>query len=372
MKSSFAFAMFASLLLGVCTGCSRQEAKSKGGATSETQVSNMVLVAIGNDALTYKDLIDFIELRLNVDRILRAKRMNIRAEASKKAEFARAGFSGWIERKLMVAEAKRLGLRVEKRAVDEKLNNITNKINAAKNDRKRAEYTKFFTDERIAKLRASFEEELWAKMAQDEICKAAEIVKDEEIDFRFKQVADYNSIAQKTNDLVFAHATNVWKKLSAGGNWSEFVTKYSEEKTIEADGEWTIFSIEELERQGDEIKDIILKLKPGEFTPPIENDGGVNILQLASIEGENEGKPPSYRINRIYFRLPLFYTVPTRDEMIKVVKDFHRNELYQKWLQEAKKKSNIKYPNGENIINSIAMMIGKSTAAQRPNRWEAR
>ena len=353
MKSFSILGIAAAAALILVSGCSRQDVDDNKGGT--TKRDSTVLAAMGEDVFTRADMDEFVDLRVTVEYLVNEKFKKGREQAFKR-NLITSSINGWIERTLLLQEARHLGCEADQKEVEDKVASIMKGLPALR--QKNATLAESITEEWMESLRASIRDELMAQAAFKAITAAAQTVTDDEINLRFRQLADYNDMAQKTNDLVMARATNVWEKLKAGADWDETVTMYTEEPDTLGHGEWSVFTPDDLERMGNGFDEVVLGLEEGGFSAPIENDNGVMILQLAELLEGDKSNTHNYKLNRIYFKLPFFYKVPTREEMQKVVSEMHQNEIYGKWLAKAKESVKVEYPSGENVLSGIITELG--------------
>lgn len=146
-----------------------------------------------------------------------------------------------------------------------------------------------------------------------------------------------NSVAAQTNALVYAQATNVYLKIKSGRLlFEEAVEDYSEAEEATSDGAWNEFLLSELRDEAELVK-LLPGMSPGDITPPIESDNGLAILKLSStgeFTGKDGEKQPTYRLARIFFRLPLFYEKPAREELEKAILEKRANEALQAALKK--------------------------------------
>lgn len=219
----------------------------------------------------------------------------------------------------------------------------------------RADYAKKFAAtykkksiEDVKKLLSPASAELLAKDAEREALaeKTEKALRDgidkkmdeAEIKRVYDNIATMNETAAKTNALVFARARSVYNQIKSGKLlFEEAVEDYSEAEETEDGGVWNEFLISELKDEAELIARLPT-MSPGDITPPIENDNGLSIMKLVSIGEYRKGDAapePTYRLARVFFRLPLFMEVPTREELEKAILDKRRGEAVGKALQKA-------------------------------------
>ncbi|MBQ5531246.1 MAG: peptidylprolyl isomerase [Kiritimatiellae bacterium] len=137
-----------------------------------------------------------------------------------------------------------------------------------------------------------------------------------------RNIETMNETAAKTNTLIFARARNVYNQVKSGKlTFEEAVEDYSEAEETEDGGAWNEFLISELKDEP-ELTARLPTMSPGDITPPIENDNGLSIMKLVSIGEYRKGDAapePTYRLARVFFRLPLFMEVPTDEELTDAI-----------------------------------------------------
>lgn len=142
-------------------------------------------------------------------------------------------------------------------------------------------------------------------------------------------IAKWNADMAKTNAIQFAKATNVWEKLKAGADFVKTARVNTEApEEIEDNCEWATIDDKFMDDEP-ALKAAVKALKPGEFTPPIEADGGILIVRLDSLE-EDSG----YAVSRIFFRKGNTLTPAPRSEIVATALKKHAKELFKRRLGE--------------------------------------
>ena len=155
-----------------------------------------------------------------------------------------------------------------------------------------------------------------------------------------KVIADimkWNADMAKTNALQFAKATNVWEKLKAGADFvktARLNTELTDE--IEDDCEWATLDDRLLSDEPALLKQI-KALKVGEFSPPVEGDGGILIVRLNSMEEDN-----GYNISRIFFRKGNVLTPAPKKDIVAAAEKKHVESLFKRKLGELVKNATVK------------------------------
>lgn len=158
-------------------------------------------------------------------------------------------------------------------------------------------------------------------------------IPDSYVDYTIKSIKDYNAKMALTNALIYAQATNVWNQLKAGADFAEMAIKYS---TIpderESKGEWGTVDVRQLQDEPG-IAEWGRKLQVGEISPPFEGDNGLMIMRLDT----RDDKMSEFGISRIFFELPQFYEVGTREGIVRDAKRRNAQSTFQQKLTELEK-----------------------------------
>jgi hypothetical protein len=157
-----------------------------------------------------------------------------------------------------------------------------------------------------------------------------------------------NEIAEATNALVYATASNVYSRIQSGEDFLELAKKYDELPVHGGPGEWGRITASWYSDDVEFLK--LLKNTPeGGITPPIEADEGlliVKVLSKKTIE-ENEEQKDIYDLQRIYFRLPIFYKEEGDEEIKKNIHKAKCQKLAREIIDKAINDVVVEYPNGK-------------------------
>jgi len=180
----------------------------------------------------------------------------------------------------------------------------------------------------------------------NEVAKTAEItITDKMVSDRLQQIKRSNERVAATNDLVFAKATNVWRRIVSGElEFERAASEFSEDEYIKDGCAWGTFSHDQLADE-DAVLALLPTLKTGDITPPVASDGGVAILRK---DEDDDGR--TYSFSRVFFRLPYFYDEETPEEARAALKDLKFHEAIQKAIMDSAAKLKIEYPNGTNLV----------------------
>jgi len=158
---------------------------------------------------------------------------------------------------------------------------------------------------------------------------------------RLAEIKDYNTRMDATNALIHARANNVWLKLKAGASFERMVDLYTEIPEERMDkGEWGTLDKRLLADYPALLK-AVLKLKPGEFSAPVEGDNGLMIVRL---DGKNESEgEDEYALSRIFFQLPMFALEDPPEKLIARAQEEHATRVWAETLMKLEKDAKIEY-----------------------------
>ena len=134
-----------------------------------------------------------------------------------------------------------------------------------------------------------------------------------------------------------------WASLNAGVSWETVATNCTEDALWDpslADNwkEWMSLDLNKLEPSN--LQEAVSKLKPGEYTRPIETDEGLIIVKLLSREGN------FVSLARILVRLGVVVEFPDRESAIKMIGRQKNHDFQKDLISSLRKKAKIDYPYG--------------------------
>jgi len=171
------------------------------------------------------------------------------------------------------------------------------------------------------------------------------VVTGESVTNRIKAICRYNERMTATNALIFAQATNVWKRIiSKELTFEQAATNYSEDAYLDMGCEWGTFSRDQI-ADDPSVLAILPNLKVGDITPPLESDGGLGILRLDEIEQDK-----NFTFSRVFFKLPMFFDVESPEQARAVLLEKAQENLIRNELSATRAKMRIEYPSGTNLF----------------------
>lgn len=249
----------------------------------------------------------------------------------------RSGYAKvWVEDRVLEDAAKAAGVEVPE-ALVEKCRDAAFRNFRAKGDSGCDDFMKLsgFTrdlweDQVMSSARRLVMKDYWAKQEPANL----------PTNYADKVIADikkWNIDMAKTNALQFAKATNVWEKLKAGADFVKTARVNTENvDEIEDDCEWGSLDDKFFEDEPAVVNQL-KAMKPGEFSPPIEGDGGIMILRLNFIEDDG-----SYNVSRIFFRKGNVLTPAPKKEIVAAAEKKHVEDLFKRKLGELVGKAKVK------------------------------
>ena len=321
----------------VISGCGERTAtETVGEKTDDNKVNTAdeTLVTVGTASLTRNQVEKMAELRTKMAKLSRPKITSQQLDkVAKRAKKEAVPF--FVQSRVYTDYLSSCGVTVDQAERDEYKTSMAKSYKMNDFD----EIKSGLTDEEFAMLEDQISGLLAVKKAKATILEKAGIqISDGEIDDFIAKVDRMNAIAAATNAVVYAHATNVWQKIaSQETTFEEAVEDYSEDESLDEGGEWGRFSLDNL-RDEETLVEWLLKLSPGAISPPIESDNGLTIIKL--LESPTASNP-TYRIARIYFRLPLAWEKATREDALEVLTKRAENAAIKSTFEELASKIGI-------------------------------
>lgn len=339
---------------GLCTlllaGCSGDDGSARGATEAavestgpaQADAGETIVATVDGDELKIKDIEAEIALRKAIAR-LRKRRLTEREENAIASRYSRVAAQAFIEERLLFYYAKehKLAIPAEER---EKY-----AFAVAKSCRKKSfeEVLKHLGENERRLIERDIDRVLTINTAKKDIKAQAKItIAPEDVEKARKSIDAANVRAAATNDLVFARATNVWKKISGGElTFAEAAADYTEiPQEMSGGGIWGAFDSAQLAATDEELAKHLENLAIGEFTPPIEADNGLCIIKLDAKKPAKGAGAFEYDLSRIFFRLAEWYETPTVEEMRDLMQKEAENAAVRRKLEELSRKHRITGP----------------------------
>lgn len=164
-----------------------------------------------------------------------------------------------------------------------------------------------------------------------------------EIDRLYKRYLEYNKACAASNTLIWAKATNIWKRAASGEAFRKLQEKFDEDEYKSDDGEWGVFTAENFAGD-DDLQKFWPDMSPGWISPPVEGDNGLMVLKVLAVDG------PRKKLARIFLHLPLFLEETDKEALAKEVRSARLLSEYNKFVSGLVEKAKIEYPNGTEIF----------------------
>lgn len=166
---------------------------------------------------------------------------------------------------------------------------------------------------------------------------------EKEISKVISNITLYNKNAAATNRIFYAEASNVWQQVASGKiSFDDAQRDFTKEDLDADDLSWGAFRAGDLDEYPN-LKPFVLKMSPGDITPPVEADNGILIVRLDNNEDGN------FELSRIAFNKAIVYDMPSRDTVRQQLIEKWKKTKYRKMLQQLRKKAKIEYPYGKVI-----------------------
>lgn len=185
-------------------------------------------------------------------------------------------------------------------------------------------------------------------------------VSEEEVGRYFRGISNRMAKCERINRRATNQIERAWKELNGGHPWDVVATNYTEDALLDkslADNwkDWLSINLNKIEPM--DLMVAVSKLKPGEYTRPIETEEGMVIVKLLERDGD------FCSMARILVRMAVAVDMPGREAAIKNIRKEKEVAFQKKTLVELKKKTKIEYPYGKRF----AFKIWEEPVAQ-PNR----
>lgn len=298
----------------------------------EVVLSEGTLVRVGAEQLTSQRLEKTIDVRVKLACRMQPK-MDERQIRRLRADLRKNGIEKYKQDYVIRAYARENDISLAS-------TEVSNQFEKLLGGKKRAEgFRRTLTEEEREIADDLVEADLlFAEVKRQVLAKADISIAEDELAANMKKIMDYNRMAAATNALVYAQASNCWRRIVSGElSFLEAAKRYdqsgedSDERIY-----WGEFPLSALSADA-ELCARLIKMKPGEITPPIEADNALLVVQLDGIvqnekPGETLRPEAYYQLNRIFFKLPLLYDQPTEDELRTEMKKMKSRKVLEDFL----------------------------------------
>ena len=217
-----------------------------------------------------------------------------------------------------------------------------------KSDAKTPEDLAAFFDELAPSFRRQFSRESRCQAmfaAQPELA-----VTDGDVVKFYTSVSNKMILCARINSGASNRIERAWRELEGGRPWEVVATNYTEDALVDeslADNwkDWMSLKLSKIEPM--DLMVAVSKLKPGEYTKPIEMDEGLVIAKLLERDGD------FCSLVRILVRMAEDVEVPPHDAAVRKIRKVKEAEFQKKLLHELKAKAKIEYPYGRKFAFRI-------------------
>lgn len=350
MKTSRVELISLCLLPALFFGCSRSNVDTTSASNATLGDKSIVLVSSGTDKLSQNDLDRMVALRIDLTKRIQGHISQQSEETLRKGLLAN-GIAKFEQDVIVSRYAKEHGILATEEEIQQTLL-------AMLKTKKTAALDKFlgnYTESERATLRDLAISDILHEKVQKAIIDAAKItVSDEEVAARRKNIQNYNARMAQTNDLVYLEATNCWRSITSGElTFSDAADKYDQSDDFAQGGcFWGKFSLDFFSASEEQqLRSWLSTAKAGDVSPPLEGDNGLIVVQLEDVEanykdGDVMAPNAYYTLNRIYFKLPLFFPERTDQELLTDLHRIKARKVIQHFMEEQRKKAMFIYHQG--------------------------
>ena len=172
----------------------------------------------------------------------------------------------------------------------------------------------------------------------------------EETARRYQQLLRYNEKARAAEAEIYQKATNTWQRLNMGEKFETAVKRFAgQAPRIDADMEWGTFQLNFFQKDDPQIYSLLRIMKEGQYTPPIEGNGGLIIVRLNHISPPEEADDPNgdyYQLGKIFFQLPEIFEITDEPSLQKRLIDELSKEKLERKLLDLQLAAKVDHPNG--------------------------
>ena len=165
-----------------------------------------------------------------------------------------------------------------------------------------------------------------------------------------ENVKDYNARAAATNAVICAVATNVLKKIRAGGDFAALADEFSMDPDRNPGGDLGECTINSFADEGEECMVGAASLKVGDVSDILQGNSGYMILK----------KTGDSTYSQIFFRKPYEMEELSGDRLVEELKKERRSELIEELMPVFVKSSKIEYPQGDVFLKFNASPLSQS------------
>ena len=221
-----------------------------------------------------------------------------------------------------------------------------------------------FTPEEIKTLRERIHTEaICAKVRERFIADHPDQIKPIDTAKFLKYLADYNVKAVATNAVIWATATNLWNRAKQGADFAKLADQYTEDSRKPEGGEWGTFRMSDLGGDG-QLDRVVAALKPGEVSAPVVADNGLNIIKLVAcfdakgrvVDAAANVPDCRYQLARIFLRLPEIFDIPSSEEASATLRKKAEDDAFLKFLNGLMAVDGVTYPHGEGVFETARKM----------------
>ena len=173
-----------------------------------------------------------------------------------------------------------------------------------------------------------------------------------------------------TNALLYAAASNAWRRLEAGEDFAKVADACSQDPERNPGGDLGELDADDFSDQTPHFQEAVARLKEGQHTDVLESTTGLEIVKfVAHVPAErSERGEDARRYARIFFRRVYFPERETPEELEEEMRADKRRDFLAKQMEKALAAGEIAYPFSRRIFRLSAPP--PPTGAAATNRTE--
>lgn len=170
------------------------------------------------------------------------------------------------------------------------------------------------------------------------------VVTDSDIDRFYKNITNRLNRTERINKRATKTLHKALAELKSGVAWDVVATNYTEDALLDKSlhdnwQDWISIDLNKIQPM--DLMVAVSKLKPGEYTRPIETDEGLVIVKLTNRDGD------FCSLARILVRMGVKVVVPDRESALKKIRRDKYHRFQRELLPSLKEKVKVDYPFGK-------------------------
>jgi len=352
----------------LATGCDERnnsQQQETGHPAFDALRGSDVIVSVNGETMTKQGLLDRIETEIALQHIRRPNWPEQQQVAYRAARPPRL-LAQWIDRTLLVQEAKKMGATIDPERVQKSLDVLASIAEKGDNEK---EFKSFLATlpggERFQRAEieaAALAEAAIEKHFGEQLDVTDSMIEQVNEEFR-KLVAE----TQKHNNELLAKAREVHQRLVDGEDFAKLADEFSAGGDAEGGdmGEMTFDDI------GDRVMLTLMKrLNVGEISDVTACEEGWVIYKVLAKTPKADDQPETVTPARILFEKEGVPIVPSGEEIRRQLAGQIRAEFVTDWLNSLREAADIKYPHGEELFGKKEVTTAEPKAESEDQATE--